>query len=185
MRPTANWSVRPSTARPLACSGDMYSSVPSEHAGLGPVTRERLPRVEVAEGSGQHLGEAEVEDLQQPVGSDHQVLRLQVAVDDAGAVGPRQAVGELGAEVEQLGDGQRPARETAPQRLALDVLHDHVVLARLAGRLADVVDLDDVRVVEGGGGAGLPVEPVQQLGIGAERSTLSATVRPSRVSRAR
>ena len=29
MSPTANWSVRWSTVRPLACSGDMYSSVPS------------------------------------------------------------------------------------------------------------------------------------------------------------
>ena len=88
-------------------------------------------------------------------------------MDDAGAVRLRQAVRELRAEVEHLGDGQGAAREPAPQRLALHVLHHHVVGARLAGRHADVVDVDDVRVVEGRGGARLAVEPVQQLGIGA------------------
>ena len=62
--------------------------------------------------------------------------------------------------------GSGPAREAAPQRLALDALHHHVVLARLAGRLPDVVDLDDVRVAEGRGGPRLAVEAAQQLGIG-------------------
>ncbi len=87
-------------------------------------------------------------------------------MDEAGAMGLRQAVRELRPEVEDLRNGQRPAREPAAQRLALDVLHHDVVRALLAGRLADVVDVDDVRMVEGGGGARLPVEAVEELGIG-------------------
>ena len=78
-----------------------------------------------------------------------------------------QAVGELRAEVEQIAQGKRTRPEPAPQRLALHQLHDNVVHAGAAGRLADVVDVDDVRVIERGGGARLPIQPVQQLGIRA------------------
>ncbi len=171
MRPTENWSVRWSTVRPLACSGDMYSSVPSEHAGLRSRSATASPAASMsAERGHHHLGQAEVEDLQAPLGRDHQVLRLQVAMDDAGAMRLGQAVRELRPEVEHLRDGQGAARQPPPQRLALDVLHHHVVRAGLVGRLADVVDVDDVRVVERGGGARLAVEPVQQLGIGAGRA---------------
>src|SRR5439155_25668858 len=63
--------------------------------------------------------------------------------------------------------GRRPRRAVArrPQRgrqvAALDVLHGEV---RLAFALADVIDGDDVRVVEVGGGLGLQAEAGQVLG---------------------
>ena len=80
----------------------MYSSVPSSIPACVP-WRDSVSRgVDVPERGRQHLGQAEVEDLQHAVRRDHQVLGLQVAVDDAGAVRLGQAVGELRAEVEQL-----------------------------------------------------------------------------------
>ena len=70
--------------------------------------------------------------------------------------------------------------EVVVDGLALDVLHDEVVVA--AG-LADVDGLDDVGVVELGGGLAFLVEPLDELGILAERlgRTLIATIR-SRLS---
>jgi hypothetical protein len=66
------------------------------------------------------------------------------------------------------GDGDRsPARELFAQRLALDVLVDDE--AKAAG-LADLVDGDDVRVVEGGGGARLQLEARHAVGVGGERA---------------
>ena len=83
MSPTANWSARASTGRPLACSGDMYSSVPRSMPARVPC-RVSVSRASTSpRGGGRQLGEAEVEDLQQALGSDHQVLRLEVAVEDA------------------------------------------------------------------------------------------------------
>lgn len=69
------------------------------------MTRDRLEPLDVCQRNGQDLGEPEVEDLQEPVGRDHQILRLQVAMDDPGAVRLCEAVRELRAEVEQLRDG--------------------------------------------------------------------------------
>ena len=43
------------------------------------------------------LGETEVEDLHAPVGRDEDVLRLQVAMDDALLVRGREAARDLGA----------------------------------------------------------------------------------------
>ena len=54
------------------------------------------------------LGHAKVENLHEAVGGDHDVLRLQIAMDDAGIVGLGQAVGDLHAEVEDTADGKRP-----------------------------------------------------------------------------
>ena len=46
-----------------------------------------------------------------PRSREHDVARLQIAVDDAGAVRAVERVGDLGAEPQHLGGGQRaPAR---------------------------------------------------------------------------
>ena len=120
--------------RPLACSGDMYSSVPSSMPACVPWRVSVSRASSVAERRRRELREAEVEHLEQPVGRHHQVLGLEVAVDDAGAVRLREAVGELRPEIEQLRDRQRAARQPAAQRLALHVLHHHEVRAGLARR---------------------------------------------------
>ena len=77
------------------------------------------------------------------------VVRLQIAVHDAGRVRRRQAAGDLGRDVERL-----PQPEPgAAQRLAVDELADDVALA-------DVVDRDDVRVAQGRDGTSLDLEPL-------------------------
>ena len=136
-----------------------------QHAGPGVVQRDRLRGVEAPDGRRHQLREAEVEDLQQAVSCDNEVLGLEIAVEDTGTVRVRQAVGQLRPEAQDLGDGQRAPREAAPQGLALDVLHHDVVLPSLAWRLANVVDLHDVRVAQRGGRARLAIEAAQQPGI--------------------
>ena len=76
-------------------------------------------------------------------------------------MGRGQRLGHLADELHQRGQGGTPGRET-PQRLPLDQLHDEEGLALV---LADVVDRTDVGMVQGGGGAGLALEPLQALGI--------------------
>ena len=106
-------------------------------------------------------------------------------MDDAGPVGLGEAVRELRAEVEQLGEGQGPGPEPPPQRLPFDVLDHDVVRARHVRGRADVVDVDDVRVVEGGGGACLLVEPLEELRVGAGAQHLDGdSAAEARVARA-
>jgi hypothetical protein len=132
------------------------------------LARQRLARVdEVAEGRDHELGQAEIEDLQQPVRRDHQVLGLEVAMDDPGAMRLGQTVRELGAQVEHFAEGQGTRPEPPPQRLPLDALHDDVVRPGHVGGRAHVVDVHDVRMIEGGGRACLAVEPLQELRVRA------------------
>ena len=84
------------------------------HVGHGPDDEALLgPRLFVAaEGHGRpgrigrgvlgQLGQPEVEDLDAAVGRDHDVGRLEVAVDDPGGVGPGQPVGDLDGVAERL-----------------------------------------------------------------------------------
>ena len=86
---------------------------------------------------------------------------------------------------QRLGERQRPAREPRAERLAVEILHHQELDAVL---LADVVERADVRMVEPRDGARLALEPLPAVGLcGRSRggSTLIATVRPRRVSRAR
>ena len=107
--------------------------------------------------------DAEVHDLDVPVAVDHDVLRLDVAVDDAAAV--RALDG--GEQLQTDADGFVPAQAIVPadevfERLALDVLHDDVVGP--VG-LAPIVDADEVRLVEAGRGLGLPAEALDEGGV--------------------
>ena len=62
--------------------------------------------------------------------------------------------------------GIGPARELARERRADEVLHDEVELALLG--LADVVDVDDVRVVDAVGGARLAQHPRAKMRLAAQ-----------------
>jgi hypothetical protein len=117
------------------------------------------------------LGEAEVEDLgEQPplfILGEEDVLGLEIAVDDGGAVGLGQAAADLG------GDGHRG--------LAVEEADlGHPLVERVAGEqlehqegrpvfeAAGVVDVADVGAVDGGGGAGLAEEALDDDGRGRQ-----------------
>ena len=94
---------------------------------------------------GHGAGDPEVRDDGVALGEED-VLRLDVPMHDAPAVGVGEAVGRFGGDPHRLRDGQRPfARQAPPQRVPLDERH-HVV--EQAVGFAGVVQRKDVRVVE-------------------------------------
>ena len=113
------------------------------------------------------LREPEVHHLDDAVAPDHDVLRLDVAVDDAAAVRRGKRRGDLGADVHEFAHRQRAARgETLAQRHAVHELRrDEVDRARLP----DLVDRDDVRMVERRGGARFLLEAAAEIGVVVQR----------------
>ena len=106
-------------------------------------------------------GDAEVRDLDDALGVDDDVVRLDVAVDDAVAV----RVAERGEDLARVRDRDRDRAEPARadqllERPPLDVLHDDEVGA--VG-LAPVEDRDDVRVREPCGVRRLAAEALDEL----------------------
>jgi hypothetical protein len=84
-----------------------------------------------------------VHDLHDAVLADHDVLGLDVAVDDAVLVGRGQTVRRLRADFQHLLLGE--GRALIAQRLPVHMLHDDEELAVM---LLDVVDGANVRMVE-------------------------------------
>ncbi|MEZ4237218.1 MAG: hypothetical protein R3F59_13910 [Myxococcota bacterium] len=70
--------------------------------------------------------DAEVGDLEHAVAVEQQVLRLHVAVDDAGGVGHLEARAQLGAGPQRLVQVDGRADEALSDGAALEVLHHHV-----------------------------------------------------------
>ena len=109
-----------------------------------------------------------------PDGRQHDVGRLDVAVDDAGAVAVVERAQHVGRDRQRtLGQDLATvlgAAQDVAQRLALDVLHDDVghVAAVLVDRLAGVVDRDDRGVVERCGRLGLAAEAGLERVVGGE-----------------
>ena len=106
---------------------------------------------------------AEVEHLHVAVGPDHDVFRLDVPMDDAGGVRRDERVRHLPDGVHNRRQ-RRPGIHKLAQHPPVDQLLDDVIAAVVG--LSDVVDGDDVGVVEGGGGPGLPEEPLDVGGRG-------------------
>ena len=106
-------------------------------------------------------------------------------MDDARAVRAVERVADLDRNRERVidrkpGDRAQPVRE----RLAFEILENQVVELSVA---ADVVDGTDVRIVQRGNRARFLLEALPRFRIAASApvSTLMATVRSSRMSRAR
>ncbi len=141
---------------------------PEDHAGLGPLARHRRGAGGVArvQGGGgvarEGLGEAEVEDLDLAVGRELDVGGLEVAVDDALAVGLLERLGDLPRDGERLVDGERAAREPLREVLARHQLHRqrHEALA-----LLEPVDRRDIRVAERREDLRLAAEAREALGV--------------------
>ena len=71
--------------------------------------------------------QTEVEHLHRAVGADFDVLRLQIAMDDAGFVRGLERVGDLLRDRQRVGQWHRAARDERGQILALDEFHDERV----------------------------------------------------------
>ena len=103
---------------------------------------ERLARQRVLRGA--DAGNAEVRNLDAPVLQDHDVVRLDVAVDDAAAVCMLQRLGDLHGEMQRLAPVE-PALlfQILLERDALDQFHDNIVHIAGAG---NIIHTDDIRV---------------------------------------
>ena len=136
--------------------------------------REVARRADEFAGGGQFLGEiggrerdAEIGDLDPAALVEHQVGGLDVAMDHAAVVRGGEAGGGLVDRPRRLLRRHLVlALEPGRERLALDELHGEIGLPL---PLADVVDLDDVRVVERGHGAGLAQEALLDALVVRER----------------
>ena len=99
-------------ASPLACSGRHVADGPEDRARLvAGAPSSAAPRAPPRRSRLDELGQAEVQDLDEPVLGDHHVLGLQVPVHDARLVRLGQAVGDLRRRVEEL--PRRAARRRA------------------------------------------------------------------------
>ena len=105
------------------------------------------------------LGQAEVHELRLAALREHDVRRLDVAVDDAGGVRGAERARDLDGVVERLRDRKQLLLQEPVEGGAVDVLHDdEVAIGSFGGVPVDVVDRDDVGVVEGRGGPRLAGE---------------------------
>src|SRR6185437_6186247 len=116
-------------------------------------------------GGGEAAGNAEVENLDAAVGGEHDVLRLEVTVEDAGGVGGGQSGRHRGGDAPYLGKRQRSLGQLAAQGLSVHPLHDHVGHA-VGG--PDIMDGDDVGMVQRAGGTRLGEEA--GLGVGGSHA---------------
>ena len=93
------------------------------------------------------LGETEVEHLYVAIAGDHDVRRLEVPMNDALLMRRVDGLGDLGPNFQDIGKPQRTRSHFLLEGHAFDVLHRDI---GLAVRLADLVDLANVGMVQGG-----------------------------------
>src|SRR5690606_8890895 len=105
--------------------------------------------------------EAEVGDLRHAVHAQEDVGRLDVAVDETGAVRGPDRVSDAGEKAAREDGAERSRRfDAALKRGARDVFElDEAMLADPA----DVVDRDDVRMNERGGSSSLSIEGLDDV----------------------
>ena len=111
--PKAQMSVRRSTSRPRACSGDMYGGGAHDDAGAGRRCdhRRRHRQRDIGRLGADRLGQTEVQHLHLVVGGDLDVGRLEVAVDDSRLVRLLEPFGDL------LAIGSASPSGIAPRRI--------------------------------------------------------------------
>ena len=107
--------------------------------------------------------DAEVHHLDVAIGLHHDVLRLDVAVDDVVTVGHGERLGNLGANLGNLLAVEGAVLLDAALEVgAAQVLHDDVVRVAV---LAPVIDRDDVRALQRCRGLGLLLEARRKRGV--------------------
>ena len=93
---------------------------------------------------------------------EQDVLRLDVAVDDAFVVGELERLADLRDDRQRLLGRQPPGLLDLAQVAAVHEFH-HQVMQR--ARLPEIMHGDDVRMVQAGQGAGFAVEPLGKAGV--------------------
>ena len=124
------------------------------------------PRLRGGRGAGDRAGQPEVGDLDHAVLAQDDVLRLDVAVDQAGAVRGAQRLQHRVEDVQRGAGGQRAlGLHDLTQRVPVDQLHgeEHAALV-----VALVVDRDDVGVAQPGGRARFAPEPADEGLVGGQ-----------------
>ena len=106
------------------------------------------------------FGDPEIKNLGHARSRQKDVVRFQIAVDQAGRMRDNKTGGHFAGDPSGLLLRQRAASESYTQGLAVEELGDQV---RPCFEHPDVEDLDDVRVVERGGDACLLQEPFDAL----------------------
>src|ERR1700719_4678763 len=91
------------------------------------------------------LCQAEIENFQPAVRRDMQVVRFQVAMDNALGVSGRQPLRQLCPQLPRLGLVERPVSQSTAQGNALNQLHYQKVQALLT---AEIMDRSDRRVIQ-------------------------------------
>ncbi len=113
-----------------------------------------------------YLRDAEVEHLHEVLRpsplDQHDVVGLQIAVNDAGGVRGAEAAGHLACDEKGALDGERRVgADELGEALALDVLEHEI--ERAVGELAEIRRHGDVRVVDAAGRDRLELEPLHDL----------------------
>ncbi len=109
-----------------------------------------------------YLGQAEVENLGVAALGDEKVGGLDVAVDNAFAVGRVERIGDFDAQRENRLQFHGAPGDEVLERDAVEELHDEEGAAAL---LANVVDGADVGMVQRRGGLGLAAKALEGLAI--------------------
>ena len=106
--------------------------------------------------------ETEIQNLDAAVFGDEQVLRLEVAMNDALFVRGRQSMSDLNAVIDCFANRHRAALQHLPQRAALQQLGDQV---RCAFEDAELVDGKNVGMVESRCRLRLLLKAMQPVGV--------------------
>ena len=108
------------------------------------------------------LGKPEVDDLHVIAVAHHDVLGLEIAMHDARSVRLRKTLGDLVGDVGEPSRRQPAVGQQIAQGLALHPFHGD---ERHAGLMANVMDGQDVRMVQGGSRLGFLLEAMQTISI--------------------
>jgi hypothetical protein len=115
---------------------------------------------------GLQLGQSEIQDLQ-AVARKEQVLRLDVAVDDALGVGGGQSVRHLNGIIDRFPGWKRTTAKSLAQSLPFEQLLHHVHQAVLR---ANIEDGNNIRVVQCACGTGLQLKTAPPIRIEPDRA---------------
>src|SRR6266550_5180726 len=130
--------------------------------GLSECHRSCPVRRSLGEGGFRQLRNPEVEHFHVAIRPQHDVLWLDVAMDNAGFVGGSERTRPLDRDVNSFTDLDSPAHQTLTQRLAVDQFTGNV-MSRVI--LADLVNRQDVWMIEPNYGMRFLLKPLQALSI--------------------